>query len=148
MPPVFVFIRHSHRLGEALSDHGRASVQHTAQWLTAQRYLPDLVLTTDTLRTRETATLLMRQTGRTMARLLAQRSLFGTLDGLRSHTREGAARQPTGVVWFVGHHPSEACLQRVLGAALAIPPDNRCAAVAFERDGDDFRMLAWFAGSA
>lgn len=146
MPPTFVFIRHSHRDGEGLSSHGRSSVQRTAQWLAAQRLQPDLVYTTDTPRTRETAMLAQRHVGRTLVRSLVTRGMFGSLAGLQTHTREAAARQPSGVVWFVGHHPSQVLLERLFGPELQIPDDNRCAAVAFEADGDQFRLLRYFAG--
>jgi hypothetical protein len=74
--------------------------------------------------------------------------MFGSLAGLQAHTREAAARQPSGVVYFVGHHPSQLFLEHLFGAELAIADQNRCAAVVFERDGEGWRLVDWFAGVA
>lgn len=149
MPPTFVFIRHGHRErhSKVLSDHGKATLPATAQWLQAHALAPDLVLTTKELRTHETARLLQAHMGGQAAPSRALDNFFANETGLRARIVAASALQPTGIVWLVGHGANQRALQNLFGAKVVIPRDNHAAAIAFQQADGGFNLVAWFAGS-
>jgi broad specificity phosphatase PhoE len=154
----FVFVRHGHYDHGTnpdqgpLTEHGERQAREAGEYLRQAGIVPDFVVTTRTLRTRQTARLLLAAMGR--AEQESQRLKMGgfTIGGQNFDAKvaewRGLAPTPPETLLFVGHEPSQdACQKRSPG--LALPKGTHGVVVVFEREGDgEWRVVRSFGGSA
>lgn len=132
---VVVFIRHGEkRRSESdpeLTSAGRRMAFETGRWLGEQGWVPSLILTTPTARTRQTAEELQLALG--AAVLVEERDLPELQEDLADLLEALAARRPAlSVVVCVGHHPMMDLLKREHPPAVEIPRTNFASAIALE----------------
>jgi phosphohistidine phosphatase SixA len=103
----------------------------TGRWLVDQGWVPSLILTTPTARTRQTTEELQLALG--AAVLVEERGLPELLGDLADLLEALAARRPAlSVVVCVGHHPMMDLLKREHPPAVEIPRTNFASAIALE----------------
>ena len=137
-----------------LSDHertltkrGRQAAATVGAWLNGNGYVPDLVLSSDATRTRETWAC-MQEALPAPARTEWTRSLYlaGTGAILTALRGAGDARS----VLLLAHNPG---IAQFAASIVAIPPHHTrfrdyptCATLVAEFDGDDWRTVAFGTG--
>ena len=153
----FVFVRHGHYDHGTkpdqgpLTEHGERQAREAGEYLRDAGIVPDFVVTTRTLRTRQTARLLLAATGRGEQESLPLKKGGFTIGGHNFDAKvaewRALAPTPPETLLFVGHEPSQdACEKRSPG--LVLPKKTHGAVVVFERDADgDWRVVRSFGGS-
>jgi broad specificity phosphatase PhoE len=155
----FVFVRHGHYDHGTdpdqgpLTEHGERQAREAGEFLRDAGIVPDFVVTTGTVRTRQTARLLLAAMGRGEQESLPLPTGGGftvaraNFDAKVASWRELAATPPETLI-FVGHEPSQhACRKRSSG--LVLPKGTHGVVIVFEHEGDgEWRMVRSFGGSA
>jgi phosphohistidine phosphatase SixA len=147
-PTRFAFVRHGKTPGlqprgpardaESLSESGQAQACAAGRWLAAQGLRPDLVVHTETARTRETAQAVVAALG-TDIPLEQFRHGFGDLADLNDKLATWTANHSAAFVLFCGHHTSQQALARALGRKL---PRTERVVVVLARAVDGWQLEA------
>lgn len=124
MARTLVLIRHAKAekghpegdLARGLAPRGVADAQVLGRWLAEEELLPDLVLSSPAVRTRQTTEHVLAGAGVPDVEVWGGRGLYdGGPDGLLSAVRE--VPDGTAVLWVVGHQPTV----EIVTSALADP---------------------------
>lgn len=132
---VVVFIRHGEKRrtesDPELTSAGRRMSFETGRWLGEQGWVPSLILTTPTSRTRQTAEELQLALESTVP--VEERDLPELSEDLADLLEVLVARRPAlSVVVCVGHHPMMDVVKRQHPPAIPIPRTNFASAIALE----------------
>lgn len=156
----FIFVRHGRcdksikpKTKAPLTPEGVEAARQAGTFLRAQGIELDLVCTTKTVRTQQTAQHLLEALGRTDLPL--HRHDAGVSKGGKYSLEAklelwiAAANMSPQTLLFVGHHSTqEYCVDR-LPAAPAIPKDNRGCVLVYDRDdAGAWQLVAHFPGLA
>lgn len=138
-----IFVRHGHyaepvakadRDREPLSAQGQEGARTAGTYIEQQGIVPDLVVTTRTCRTVETADLICETLGLAEVPRLRDGG-FSAVGGITEKAHKwSAARQPAArTILFVGHHSSRNAVARLPGAP-PIPRGNHACVLICEPD--------------
>jgi phosphohistidine phosphatase SixA len=145
----FVFIRHGtyakagvprrRRKGAPLTEEGRQEVRHTAAFLKRQGIRPDLVFTTMTRRTAESAEIVLEVLGLGHVKPQPKESGFRRSPEASTELDPTLARwvpDPKGelTVMFVGHNNQQSYCNKHLVTPVIMPLDVKGGALVYERD--------------
>ncbi|MEL6347314.1 MAG: histidine phosphatase family protein [Myxococcota bacterium] len=132
---VVVFIRHGEKRrtesDPELTSAGRQMASETGRWLVTQNFIPDLIITTATHRTRQT----VEEIGIVLEREIPveERHLPDLHRDWQDLVERLAARHtPPAVVVCVGHHPTMNMLKRAYPPPVEIPRRHFASAIAIE----------------
>jgi phosphohistidine phosphatase len=158
MPIRFVFVRHgrydgsdvprSERRRKPLVHRGEAQAREAGRWLRERGITPDLVVTTDTRRTVQTADFVLEELGFDDRDRLVTGGGFRSRHGLHGKLREWIGeREDVGVLLFVGHHTSQPSLLKLTGRRdLGIDRSSHACVLVCLRDGDRWTLEAHHPG--
>jgi len=156
----FVFVRHGHYDGKGkpaaekkrtpLNAAGRRAAKAAGEYLMRENIVPDIVITTDTERTKETAKILLDALGMDNVKPQSRGGGFSagkaSLDAKLVEWLAGVEPAPSTVI-FVGHDPSQAYCLGQLANPPDIPGENRACVLIYERnDAGEWMCSSNFAG--
>ena len=127
MPTTFIFVRHGesrkatseqgNSMDLGLTEQGKAQAKDAGEWIADLGLLPDLIVHTRTVRTRETAQIIAKRYAKTPP-IHQVAAGFRDLDGLHKKLEQWTRKHPAQVVLFCGHHSSQQALTRAFGLGL------------------------------
>lgn len=146
----FVFVRHgtydkttANPNTAALLEQGRAEARRAGEFLRAQGIHPDLIVTTRTARTRQTAEVILETLGTDLPIRATSGGFARGKSDLDTKLREWAegADHPPATVMFVGHHTQQDHCLAELEGSVPIPSGARGSVLVYERGDQGSWML-------
>jgi phosphohistidine phosphatase len=134
-----LFMRHGERsrqgTDDPLTDNGRAMARAAGAWLRAEGLLPTATVTTQSLRTRETAELACAAAGVTSP-TSARNGLPNSDKGWANLLTELHARTPAeqDLMLLVGHDATQGYIERTFKPVARIPAPHRAGIYLVEQD--------------
>ena len=153
LPQRFIFVRHGRYEGSTVSrgeqgkkplvPRGVEQAKAAGLWLTERGFRPDLVVTTKTRRTIQTADLLLEELGPPRPERITWPSGYkSSKEKVEERLGEWIGDRTIDTLLFVGHRPNQGgALKLATGAALRLGKESHACVIVFERGADGWRVV-------
>jgi phosphohistidine phosphatase SixA len=155
----FIFVRHGHYDGKGktsaekkvtpLNPRGREAARAAGEFLREHGIRPDVVFTTETARTKETAQIILGVLGLESLRAVPKSGGFAKGRADLDKKLEEWLKGPTPraqTVLFVGHDTSQSYCLSELRSTPTIPPNNRSCVLVYRQQDGGWACEASFVG--
>jgi len=153
----FVFVRHGtydkttpNPKTASLLERGRSEARRAGEFLRLQGISPDLIVTTRTARTTETAEIIAATLGTAIPIRTTSGGFAPGKGDLEAKLQEWTqdAPHPVKTLLLVGHHPQQDYCLRELGRQVEIPREGKGTVLVFERVPERWLLNAHHVGGA
>lgn len=157
----FIFVRHGHydKKGKlqpeknktGLNARGREAARAAGEFLKREGIVPEVVFTTRTERTRETARIVLATLGVEDVQPQARGGGFSKgkdKAGLDAKLAGWIGKTDPDVVMFVGHHPSQNYCVSELSGTPDVPDGNKACVLVYDKQPDGWLLTRHHLGLA